>query len=64
MVQALKLRGAGGARTGAERMEPFYEKLSKRYGKGAELLLGRRGQKNCRNCLAQSEPQIFQNGIE
>jgi hypothetical protein len=28
------------------------------------LLLSRRGHKNCRECLVQSEPQFFQNNIK
>jgi hypothetical protein len=29
-----------------------------------ELLLSRRGHKNCRDCLAQSEPQFFQYDVK
>jgi len=57
--QAFKYRDAGGTRTGAECMEPFYEQLSERFGECVELLLCRRGHKNCRDCLVQSEPQFF-----
>ena len=57
--QAFKYRDAGGTRTGAESMEPFYEKLPKRFGECMELLLSGRGHKNCRECLVQSEPQFF-----
>jgi hypothetical protein len=45
-------------------MEPFYEELPKRFGECVELLLSRRGYKNCRDCLVQSEPQFFQNDIK
>lgn len=64
MVHALELRDAWGTRIGAERMEPFYEKCPKRFGECAELLLSRRGHKNCEDCLVQSEPQFFQHGIK
>ena len=64
MVHARELRNAGGMRTGPECMEPFHEKLPKRFGECAELLLSRRGHKNCRDCLMQSEPQFFQNNIK
>ena len=46
MVPALEFRDAGGARTGAECMEPFHEKLPKRFGECVELLLSRRGHEN------------------
>ena len=59
MVQALELRDAGGTRTGAECMEPFHEKFPKRFGECVELLLCKRGYKNCGDCLMQSEPQFF-----
>jgi hypothetical protein len=42
MVLAFELRDAGGARIGAECMEPFHEKLPKRFGECVELLLSRR----------------------
>jgi hypothetical protein len=45
-------------------MEPFHEKRLKRSGECPELLLSRRGHKNCGDCLAQSEPQFFQNDIK
>jgi len=64
VVHALDFHDAGGARTGAECLEPFHEKLPKRLGECAELLLSRRGHKNCRNCLVQSEPYFFQNDIK
>lgn len=64
MVQAIELRDTGGTRTGAERMEPLHEKLPKRFGECVELLFGGRGHENCGDCLAQSEPQFFQNNIE
>lgn len=64
MVHAFELRDAWGTRTGAERMEPFHEKRPKRFGECAELLLSRRGHKNCEDCLVQSEPQFFQHGIK
>lgn len=64
VVHPLELRDAGGARTGAERMEPFHEKLPKRFGEFMELLHNRRGHKNCGDCLVQSEPQFFQNIIK
>jgi hypothetical protein len=44
VVHAFKLHDAGGTWIGAECMEPFHEKLSKRYGECPELLLSRRGQ--------------------
>jgi hypothetical protein len=64
VVQAIKFRDAGGARTGEECMEPFHEKLPKRFGECVELLFSRRGQENCGDGLVQSEPQFFQNDIE
>ena len=64
MVQAIELRDAGGTRTGAECMKPFHEKLPKRFGECVELLLSRRGHKNCGDRLAQLEPQFFQNDIK
>ncbi len=45
-------------------MEPFHEKLPKRFGEFVELLLSRRGHENCGDCLVQSEPQFFQNHIK
>jgi hypothetical protein len=56
MVQAVEFRNAAGTRTGAKRLEPFHEKRSKRFGECAQLLLGRRGQKNRGNGLLQSAP--------
>jgi hypothetical protein len=64
MVLAFELRDAGGARTGAECMEPFHEKLPKRFGECVELLLSRRGHENCRDWPVQSESQFFQNNIK
>ena len=64
VVQALEFCDAGGARTGTECMEPFHEQLPKRFGECVELLLSRRGHKNCGDCLVQSEPQFFQNDIK
>ncbi len=64
MVHALELRDAGGARTGAECMEPFHEKLPKRFGECVELLLSRRDHENCRDWPVQSESQFFQNNIK
>ena len=64
MVHAGELRYARGTRTGAECIEPFYEKLPKRFGECVELLHSRMGHKNCRDCLVQSEPQFFQNDIK
>lgn len=64
VVYARELRDAGGTRTAAECMEPFHEKCLKRSGECPELLLSRRGHKNCGDCLAQSEPQFFQNDIK
>ena len=64
MVHAGELRYARGTRTGAECIEPFYEKLPKRFGECVELLHSRRGHKNCRDCMVQSEPQFFQNDIK
>jgi hypothetical protein len=64
MVYAFKFRNAGGARISAECMESFHEKRPKRLDECAELLLSRWGHKNRGDCLTQSEPQFFQNGIE
>ena len=64
MVHAFKLRNAGGTRIGAECMESFHEKRPKWLGECAKLLLSRWGHKNRGDCLPQSEPQFFQNGIE
>ena len=64
MVHAFKLRHAGGTRISAECMESFHEKRPKRLDECAELLLSRWGHKNRGDCLTQSEPQFFQNGIE
>ena len=64
VVFTFELRDARGTRTGAECMEPFHEKLPKRFGECVELLLSRRGHKDCRDCLVQSEPQFFQNDIK
>ena len=64
MIHPLDLRDAGGTRTGAECKKPFYEKLPKRLGECVELLLGRRGHKNCGDRVAQSEPQFFQHDIK
>ena len=46
VVLTFELRDAGGTRTGAECMEPFHEKLPKRFGECVELLLSRRGHEN------------------
>jgi hypothetical protein len=46
MVHTFELCDAGGARTGAECMEPFHEKLPKRFSECVELLLSRRGYEN------------------
>ena len=64
MVQTVELCDARGARTGAECMEAFHEKFLKRSSECAELLLSRRGQKNCGDGLVQSETQFFQHDIE
>ncbi len=64
MVHAFKFCCARRTRVAAECMEPFQEKRLKRFGECPELLLSRRGQKNCGNYLAQSEPQFFQNDIK
>jgi hypothetical protein len=64
MVHAIEFRDAGGTRTGAECMKPFYKKRPKRFGECAELLLSRKSHKNCRNCVVQSEPQFLQNDIK
>jgi len=64
LVHGIDLRDAGGARTGVKCTEPFYKKLPKRFGECVELLLSRRGHKNCRDCLSQSELQFFQYDIK
>ncbi len=64
MVHAFKFCYARRTRVAAECMEPFHEKRLKRFGECPELLLSRRGHKNCGDCLAQSEPQFFQNDIK
>ena len=64
VVHASKLHDAGGTWIGAECMEPFHEKLSKRFGDCPELLLSRRGQKIGGDRLVQSEPQFLQNDIK
>jgi hypothetical protein len=46
MVHTFELCDAGGTRTGAECMEPFHEKLPKRFSECVELLLSRRGYEN------------------
>ena len=64
MVQAIELCDAGCAGTDTECMEPFHEKLPKRFGECVELLFSRRGHENCGDRLVQSEPQFFQNNIK
>lgn len=64
VVHASEFRDAGGTRTAAERMEPFREERLKRFCECPELLFSGRGYKNCGDCLAQSEPQFFQNDIK
>ena len=46
VVLTFELRDAGGTRTGAECMEPFHEKLPKRFGERVDLLLSKRGHEN------------------
>ena len=64
MVQAIELCDTRGTRIGTECMEAFHEKFLKRSSEYVELLLSRRGQKNCGNSLVQSETQFFQHDIE
>lgn len=64
VVHPFEFRGARGARTGAECMEPLHEKFPKRLCERAELLLCRGGHENCGDRLVQSEPQFFQDHIQ
>ena len=46
VVLTVELRDARGTRIGAECLEPFHEKLPKRFGECVDLLLSKRGHEN------------------